>query len=41
MMIFPDGVKRIGFFEQNIYKQSMETIEQFDLEVNETKVTFP
>ena len=27
-MIFPDGFKRGGFFDQNVYKENLETLEQ-------------
>ena len=30
-MIFSDGVKKIGFFEKNIYRQNLETLEEFNL----------
>jgi hypothetical protein len=27
VMIFPDGFKKVGFFELNIYKSNLETIQ--------------
>ena len=30
VMIFPDGTKRAGMFEQNVFKESLKRIEQID-----------
>lgn len=27
-MMFPDGFKRAGFFDNNIYRENLETLEQ-------------
>lgn len=30
VMIFPDGVKRAGHFEENVFKESLKRREQID-----------
>lgn len=35
VMIFPDGFKKAGFFEENIFKRSLETLEQMNEYVEE------
>lgn len=29
-MIFPDGFKKVGFFDQNIYRENLETLDQLE-----------
>ena len=34
LMIFPDGERKAGFFELNVYKQNLNNIEEFDEFIN-------
>jgi hypothetical protein len=40
-MIFPDGFKKIGRFENNVYQGDFDTFEEFESEVNKAEEAFP
>jgi hypothetical protein len=40
-MIFPDGYRRAGFFEQNVYKRGLESIKEVEEYESENDVKVP
>lgn len=30
IMIFPDGLKKVGFFDKNVYRENLETLVQLN-----------
>jgi len=33
MMLFPDGTRRAGFFVYNVFKKTLNSIEEYDEEI--------
>jgi hypothetical protein len=40
-MIFADGVRKCGFFDKNVFRQALETIQEFDELEEEDRQKFP
>ena len=40
-MIFPDGYRRAGFFEKNIYKKALESIQEVSEYESEMDIQVP
>ena len=38
-MLFPDGIKKAGFFDRNIFREALQSIDEFD--EDETAPRFP
>jgi hypothetical protein len=41
LMMFPDGAVRVGFFEENVYKQSINSVDDLNKEIEEGRASFP
>jgi len=39
-MVFPDGDRRVGFFEFNVYKRPLENIDEYDNEIKKLDEKF-